>query len=344
MILRHSTLVVAALIALFTLACNRAAPTNVAAEVNGRPITNDDLEKQYKLQFPTPPGEVNDEQVQAQKMEILRVMIDNEIMLQRAEKQNLVALDSEVEKKFVEVKTPYTQEDFQKQLDSRKITVEELKKQFRRDLSIEKLMNKEISSHVSITDADVTNFYNKNKANFNLASPQVHLAQILVTPGPDSEVQNLRSDNAQTEAQAVQKIENIMARLKQGEDFAMIAQSFSEDPESAPNGGDMGFVAESALEQAHVELRKMITSMKPGQVSPPVRTPEGFRIFKLITKEPAGQRELSDPRVQQSIRDRLVGTKEQLLRNAFYEICRNEAKVTNYYANAIYQKFTGTSQ
>jgi len=344
LILKNRTIAAIACVALFTAGCNRTAPANVAAEINGRPITNEDLEKQYKLQFPTPPAEVSEEQVQAQKMEILRVMIDNEIMLQRAEKQSLMALDSEVEKKYTEVKTPYTQEDFQKQLDSRKITVEELKKQFRRDLSIEKLMNKEISSHVSITDADVTSFYNKNKAQFNLATPQVHLAQILVTPGPDTDAQNLKSDNAQTEAQAVQKIENIIARLKQGEDFAMIAQSFSEDAETAANGGDMGFIAESALEQAHVELRKMISSMKPGQVSPPVRTPEGFRIFKLITKEPSGQRELNDPRVQQSIRELLVGRKEQLLRNAFYEMARNEAKVSNYFANAIYQKFAGAGK
>ena len=64
------------------------------------------------------------------------------------------------------------------------MTIDDLKSQLRRELSIQKLINKEITSHIAITDADVANFYNANKASFNLAEPQVHLAQIMVTPCP----------------------------------------------------------------------------------------------------------------------------------------------------------------
>jgi peptidyl-prolyl cis-trans isomerase SurA len=328
----------AALLAIALVSCNKAAPAGVAAEVNSRPITYSDLEQQYRLQFPNPTTEVSEDQAALQKLEVLRSLIDSEIMLQRAEKLNLVAVASDVEARFNEIKAPYTQEEFQKTLEARKITADQLKLQLRRDLSISKLFNKEITSHISITDKDVTDFYNTNKANFNLAEPQIHMAQILVTPAPDPNVKNLKSDKAQNEAQAIEKIKMIEARLKQGEDFSMIAQNFSEDANTAPNGGDMGYIPESALAQAHVELRKMVMALQPGQISQVLRTPEGFRILKVVSKEPAGQRELNDPRVQQTIRETLINRKDQLLKAVYYEVARNEAKVVNYYARSLFDR------
>jgi peptidyl-prolyl cis-trans isomerase SurA len=66
-----------------------------------------------------------------------------------------------------------------------------------------------------------------------------------------------------------------------------------------------------------------------------LKTPEGYRLIRLITREPAGQRPLNDPNVQQTIRETLLTRKEQLLRSAFYEVARNEAEVVNYYAESI---------
>ena len=123
--------------------------------------------------------------------------------------------------------------------------------------------------------------------------------------------------------------------MKQGEDFAVVASNFSEDPNSAQNGGDLGFVPESALEKANAELRKAVMAMSPGQITPIIHTSEGYRILKVMSKEPAGQRELSDPRVQQNIREILRNRKDQLLRAAYYEIARNDAKVVNYFAQSV---------
>jgi len=131
----------------------------------------------------------------------------------------------------------------------------------------------------------------------------------------------------------------IQARLSQGDDFASVAQNYSEDPDSAPNGGDMGFVPQSNLEKASPELRKLVDSLQPGTYSPPVRTQDGYRILKVITREPAGQRLLDDPSVQQTIRETLLNRKDQLLKAAYYEVARDEAKVVNYLASSI----TGTS-
>lgn len=317
--------------------CTKAISQNVAATVNGRPITYAELDRAIAAQFPATPLKSNADQTTQIRLEALRALIDNEIMLQRSEKEGLLASDGDVEAKFNELKAPYTKEQFDKVLQQRKMSVSDLKAQIRRELSVQKLFNKEIGSHISISDADVTAFYNANKASFNLAENKVRLAQILVTPGPDPNITNLKNDKAQTDQQAKAKIQMIDMRLRQGEDFGTLAQNYSEDPNTAPNGGDLGFVPESALDKANPELRRAIMDMTPGQVSPVLHTPEGYRIIKLIAKEPAGQRQLSDPRVQEEIRQGLFQGKEQVLRSAFYEVARSEAKVVNYYAESVLQ-------
>jgi peptidyl-prolyl cis-trans isomerase SurA len=259
-------------------------------------------------------------------------------MLQKAEKLGLMAVDADVETKLNELKAPYTQEEFQKQLQAKKMTLDDLKLQLRRQLSIDKLFNKEITSHISISDTDVANFYNENKSSFNLVEPRVHMAQIQVTPFPDPNVRNLKNDKAQNDEQAKKKILMIEQRLNQGEDFAMLAQSYSEDPNTAPNSGDLGFVQQSALDRVQPELRKMVMSLQPGQISPVLHTQSGYIILKVFSKEPSGQRELTDPRVQQTIRDQLLNRKDQLLKAAYYDVARNETKVTNYLSRSIVEQ------
>jgi len=323
------------LAALTATGCKKAVPANVAATVNGRAITYAELDKQFSRSFPNQPEGISPDENQFRKLELLRVMIDEEIMLQRAEKLSLIATDAEVEAKFNEIRAPYTQEEFQKQLDAQKLTVDELKAKLRRDLSVEKLMNKEIISQISIIDKDISDFFESNKGAFNYPENSYHVAQIIVTPEPDSNVRNLKRDKAANEEQARRKVQMLEARLRQGEDFAALAQNYSEDPNSAPNGGDMGFVPESALVNADAETRKAILTLLPGQVSTPIRTPVGFRILKVMARVPSGQRELNDPKVQQDIRETLRNRKEQLLRNAYVDACRNDATVTNYLALSL---------
>lgn len=315
--------------------CKTAPPANVAATVNGRSITNADLDKQFKRTSTNEPNATDSDQVQYQKLELVRVMIDEEIMLQRAEKLGLIATEAEVDARLNQFRAPYTQEEFQKRLDALQFTVEDLKARLRRDLSVEKLMNKEIISQINISDKDVSDFYTANKDSFNYPENSYQVAQIIVTPTPDPNVRNLKRDKAQNEEQARRKIQMIEARIRQGEDFAGLAQNFSEDPNSAPNGGDMGFVPESSLEKTDPETRRAILTLLPGQVSSVIRFPQGYRLLKMLSREAAGQRDLNDPRVQQGIRETLRNRKEQLLRNAYIDAARNEAKVVNYYARSI---------
>jgi peptidyl-prolyl cis-trans isomerase SurA len=332
---RYYVLFFAALSVLTQAACKHAPPANVAAMVNGHPITYTELEKTYQSQYPQQPEAANQDLVMSQKLELLGNLITNEILLQRAEKLGLTAVDADVDTELNKMKAPYTKEEFDKQIADRHMALDDLKTQIRQRLTVDKLVNKEITSHVTITDADVANFYNANKANFNLKEPQVHMAQILVTPTPDPNVHNLKNSKARNESEAKSKIEDIEARLNRGEDFALLAQNYSEDPQSAPNGGDMGFITESALERANPELRNMVMSMTPNGVSRIIHTQDGYRILRVISREPSGQRDLNDPRVQQNIRETLLNAKDQLLKTAYYETARNGAKIENYLARSI---------
>jgi len=324
----------AALAALSLVSCKKSAPAGIAAEVNGQAITTAELEKIYATQAAQQPATSNPDVIMAQKLDLLGSLITSEIMRQKAEKLGLTAVDADVDADFNNKKAPYTKEEFEKLLSDRHMTAADLRMQIRRDLTISKLINKEITSHIVITDADVANYYNMNKRAFNFPEARVHIAQILVTSQPDPNVRNLKNNKAQNEKEAEAKIRDLQARIKNSEDFALLAQNYSEDAASAPNGGDVGFHPESDFAN-NAEFLRMIREMPAGATSGIVKIQDGYRIFKMIAKEPAGQRDLNDPRTQQEIRQELRDQKGQLLQAAYFEVERNNSKVQNYLAQSI---------
>jgi peptidyl-prolyl cis-trans isomerase SurA len=321
----------------YAAACNRqAAPgPDVWAAVDNKQILRQDVEKVYRTRINADGPAPSQEEALSLKLSILDELINSDILLDQAAKMNLVASDAEVEDKFTESKSPYTEEEFQKKLKDSGLTVDDLKGDLRRQLSIDKLLNREVVAKISITDQDIANFYNANRAQFNLAETQYHVARIVVTPRPDPSIHNRKNDKASSEAEAGRKIVMLEKQLETGTDFSELAMDYSEDS-SASTGGDIGFVGESSLNQSDPALKKAVLSMKPGQVSTPIQTKDGsYNILKLIAKEPAGDRQLSDPQVQQAIRDALRSRKEQLLRSAYLIEARDDAHVTNYLAQQI---------
>jgi peptidyl-prolyl cis-trans isomerase SurA len=325
------------------LGCNtKPAGSDVAASVDGRKIYNTDVDKYYQNQTSGSEQQPVGEQATSLRLSILRQLIDDEILMHGAEKLGLLATDDEVDRKLNEIKSPYTKEEFDARLKEKKLTVEDFKRDLRRSLTVDKVLNKEVTSKINITDQDITGYYNAHKAEFNLVEPQYHLAQIFVTPAPNPQVHNLKNDKAQNEAEARKKIQMLLNRLDSGDDFGTLAMNYSEDTETSGNGGDLGFAPESSLKNTDPVTRDTVMKLKPGQYSPIITAMNpvtkqlvGFRIVKLIAREPAGQRELADPRVQEAIRSQLRDRREQLLKAAYLEVLRDQAKVENYYAERV---------
>ncbi len=334
----RTTLVLAGLVACaLTVGCRReTAPSpDVWATVNGKEILRQDVEKIFRSRVNADAPAPSQEEALSLQLSILDELVNSEILLERANKMNLVASDAEVEDKFTESKSPYTEEEFQKKLKETGLTVDDLRSDIRRQLSIQKLLNREVVAKISITDQDISDFYNKNRAQFNVTEPQYHIAQIVVTPRADPTVHNRKNDKATNEAEAGRKAAMLIQKLNTGADFAELATDYSEDA-SASTGGDLGFVPESALNQSDPALKKAVLAMKVGQITQPIPVKNGgYRILKLLAKEAAGERQFSDVQVQQAIRDALRTRKEQLLRSAYLVEARDEAHVTNYLARQI---------
>jgi peptidyl-prolyl cis-trans isomerase SurA len=332
-------------IALTLSGCHQTAPQGVLATVNGKEILASELDRAYKQSLdPGAPTPAKEEEA-IKRLAILHSLIQEEILQQRAATLNLVATNEEVDAKLTDLKAPLTQEEFDRQLKERNQTLDDLRREIRRQLTTNKLMNKEIESKINITDGEISDYYNAHKSEFNPIEPQYRLGRILVTNQPSSQVTNLQNNKAANDTEAKKKIQSLRGRLDTGEDFASVATRFSEDNTSSSNGGDVGFVSESQL-QTEPEAFAAISKLKAGQTTDilPISQGEGsghktvgYQIFKLIGKQPAGQELLSDPRVQLGIRQQLRSSHSQLLQDAYLEMLYNEAKVHNFLAQQIYK-------
>ena len=340
-------LVLAAVCAGGATGCQRSHSPDTVATVNGKPILRSDMEVRYQDTLGESHQQPSKEQADIVRLNIVRDLIDQEIVMQRAAKLNLSASDEEVDSKINEIKAPYTQEEFNKVLADKHLTLDAMKRQIRTAKTEEKLFNKEINSKINITDADIASYYNAHKSEFNLPEPQYHLAQIVVTsiPAPAQQVGNLQNSKAVNDADAKKKIETLHNRIVSGEDFGMLAANFSEMQSNAQSGGDMGFVSESQL-HSEPEVYAAINKLQPGQVTevlplygntPVGKKAVGYAIYRLVDKEASGQRELNDPRVQQAIRKQLRDARSQLLQNAYLEMLRDQARVENYFAEQIFK-------
>src|SRR6202167_2395455 len=190
------------------------------ASVNGRKIYKTEVDKYYANQTSGSDQQPTGEQAVSLRLSILNELIETEILMQRAEKLGLLATDEEVDRKLNEIKSPYTAEEFNKRLQDKKISIDDFKRDLRRSLTRDKVLNKEITSRINITDQDVTNYYNEHKAEFNLIEPQYHLARIFVSGAGNPQVHNLQNSKAQSDAEAHKKIQIISEHLDSGDDFA----------------------------------------------------------------------------------------------------------------------------
>ena len=329
-----------ALVALATGACDRAGEDGVAAIVNGYRITDEELERYYQSQLQDQSAPPSEDQAQMMRLSILSEIIDRQILLHRAEELGLTAVDEDVNQRLQEYRAPFDDEDgFLASLRDRGMSREDLRTEIRRNLTIDKLFNRQVASRIKITDAEMRAYFEENRTSFALAEQQLHLAQILVTDTPETPVPNLRNDDATDRETAKAKIAMLAERLQGGEDFAKLAEEYSEDPVTATNGGDLGFVPQSSLEKADIVLRRVVAALSPGEISPVVETEGQYRIIKLLAREPAGQRDYSDPRVQQTIRETLLNRKDQMLKAALLEAARSKAEVRNFYAERLVAKY-----
>jgi peptidyl-prolyl cis-trans isomerase SurA len=326
--------------------CHPTQQPDVVATVNGQPILRSELDKAYQAQL----GEARQDTPSPEQADALRLglldqqLIPEEIIQQRAAKMNLTATPDEVDDKLKEMKAPYSEEVFQQKMAAQHLTLDEVKRDLRRSLTVNKLLHKEIDTKITVSDTDIASYYALHKSEFNNVKTSYHLAQIVVSTSPNTKVGNLQGSKATSEADAKKKIEALHNRAESGEDFGSLAMNFSENPTTSPNGGDMGNIPEETLQQ-NPTVFNAISRLQPGHITeiipfPDVNDPKkvgGYGFFELISKDPAGQHDVSEPQIQQRIRQELHDARSQLLKEAYLEMLRDQAKVENFLAEQIFK-------
>ena len=182
--------------------CHRSPSADVVATVNGKEILRAELERNYQSSLGDSPQVPSPQEADIRRLSVLHQMIQNEIMQQQAAKLNLTASDEDVNARLTEIKAPYTEDQFYNLLKQRDLTLDDFKREIRRQLTENKLINKEIESKIDITDAQIAEYYAAHKAEFNLIEPQYHLAWIVASNGSSQQAGNLQGSNSSGDADA----------------------------------------------------------------------------------------------------------------------------------------------
>jgi peptidyl-prolyl cis-trans isomerase SurA len=322
-------------------ACRSSAPATPAATVSadtwavvdGRPITRDDVDRAYR-RMQDSAETLSEEEAMTAKLNLLNDLILQDILLAKAGMLKLEVAQTELDAAYADAKKNITDEAFQQELTRRNVTAADMREGLRRQLLAQKVIDQEVGSKIAVTDKEVTDFFAANRAQFNVAEEAYHLAQIVITPVRDPQVNNATGDDAATPQAAAAKVQMLVERLKGGAPFRDLAAGYSEDPESAPRGGDLGFVPVSRLKQAPPQLRDAVLNKAPGAVN--VASMGGaYTLVLVVAHELAGQRDLSSPGIRERISDTLRGRREQLMRTAYLTAARSDAVVVNYIARQL---------
>ncbi len=300
--------------------------STVAATVNGKNIMLAEVERGVSSQSQGKQAQLSQLELAQARLQILGSLIQREGLFQRADR----IINQQKQQSGM------TDDDFQKSLTAQNMTMETVREEARKDIAIKKLQDK-YSSKITVNDKEVEDFYNGNRERF-VSARGVALAMIAVDPA-DNSGQGITQNDAKSDAEAKLKIDNINQQLKGGADFATVARAKSEDANSVPRGGDLGFATEDDLKQNGfpADLINNFFNMQPGDRTEPVRFDSGkWYIFKLEEKRLQTENlTLESPGVRQQITQALIKQRSDILNAALLEVAMNEAKIVNNLAGTM---------
>jgi peptidyl-prolyl cis-trans isomerase SurA len=218
-----------------------------------------------------------DEQLREAERRILDQLIDEKLVNQEADRLAITFSEREVDMgvKDMQNRNGLNDAQFAAALAEEGLTMPKYREQLKSQMKKVRVIDQEIKSRIQVSKEEVDAYYEKHADDFN-AEPEVRIQQIRLTIPPESSAGEVSRIQAQAES--------ILAKIKGGEDFTALVGLYSQDP-TAQAGGDMGTFKRGELLPA---IDEYAFSMKPGEVSPVIRTEGGFHIVKVLAKrEPA---------------------------------------------------------
>jgi peptidyl-prolyl cis-trans isomerase C len=287
---------------------------DVLAKVNGESIERWELENAVKGVEGRAGQPIPADRRDAAVRDILNQIVDYHLMAQESRSRKIEVSDAEITARLAQIRQQFPTEDAYKQaLSAQGMSPDQLTRQTRMALQVQKVVDAEIASKISVQDSDVNAFYQQNVDKFKQGET-VHASHILI-----GVPQNATPAQKQ-QAKAV--ADKVLKQVKAGGDFAKLAKENSQDPGSAPNGGDLGYFPKGQMDPA---FEKAAFALKPGAVSGVVETPFGYHIIKVVDRKPAHTAELNEvsPRIKEFLSQQ---QREQKLEE-FVKQARSKAKI-----------------
>src|SRR5262249_41519217 len=236
------------------------------AVVDGKPISAGDVDKVFR-RTRDESQLLSDEEALTAKLNILNDLIVQQILLAKAATLKVEVPPGDLDTAYNNARKNLSEDAFKQELTRRNLTPEDMREGLRREMLTQKIIEQEVGSKITVSDQAVKDFFNANRAQFNVPEEAYHIAQLVVTPVRDPQIANGTGDDATTPQTAAEKVRMLMERLKAGASFRDLAAGYSEDPESASRGGDMGLIPVSKLKQAAPALRDAVLNKAPGSVN-----------------------------------------------------------------------------
>lgn len=304
-----------------------------AATVNGQTIKMEDVDRAMKQQTQGQESKLSPLELAGARLQVLQSLIEQEVMYQKAEKEGTIPTDDEItaEVNKRKVDSHLSAEEFNKQMNQAGFDEKSFRENIKRALATQKLVDKITGKIEPPKDAEIQDFYNGNKDAF-VKKRGVKLAAIVIDPSNSGE-----GDTTIDEQSAVLKANDVIGKLKTGQDFANLARESSED-QSKFQGGDLGYLAEDDLKQAFGEQTAAGLMNPQLQVGGIVNTRSQGKLFILKLQDRSDKDEaltLESPGIRQQVTDSLVNNRKQLLAASYQAIAMNEAKIENLLAKKV---------
>jgi peptidyl-prolyl cis-trans isomerase SurA len=259
--------------------------------------------------------------------DLLRDLIDQQLWISKAKELD-INVDTEVVKQLDEIRKKYnlaSMDELEKAAKEQGISFEDFKANIKNQLMTQAVMRQEVGRRVQVTPGEAERFYEAHKQDYAQAE-SIHLSEIMVSTGAG----DAGTDDPQKLAAARAKADDIEAKLKAGANFDQLARTGSDGP-TAAEGGDMGKFTRGQLNKV---FEDKTFALKAGEVTEPIRTKQGYVIFKVVEHISGGVQPYKE--VQDQVEEAYYMSKMQPAIRSYLQTMREQAyiQIANGYTDS----------
>jgi peptidyl-prolyl cis-trans isomerase C len=302
-------------------------PDKVVVTVNGTPIMESQVQSRIDLEYKpaldrmaAQSPQLAAEQRKMLKKTFVNQLISEQLLNDQAKAAHIDVTEeqvlAEMSKQLASLKTPITLDQYKAMMTARGGNFEVHKQLVMRAMTYEKLLALKRPGDVNVTEADARKYYDENPKEFETPE-QVRASHILIS----TKVTDPNQDPNQVKAQARQKAEDLLKKVRDGGDFATLAKENSDCP-SAPQGGELGLFRRGQMVPPFEEAA---FALKPGEVSDVVETQFGYHIIKVTEHQDPNQ--IPFDTAKAGIISRLTGARKGEVLQKYVQSLRAGAKI-----------------